>query len=90
MIWDYVMGGAFVLGIVMIVATFILEKHQHEPKKTGRIIVAVFGKNNIPENIKPVESMGREAICQLCGKLLIIHDDAIGFAEAMTELEGLL
>ena len=61
--------------------------HHHQPKCTGRRIAAEFGKNNLPDGIKPIVSHGEEAVCSKCGQLLIVHDKRYHYTEAFTEIE---
>lgn len=62
--------------------------HHHLPLPTGRRIQADFGKDNLPDGIRPVLSTGEEARCAKCRKRLIVHDRRFHFAELFTELEG--
>ncbi len=47
--------------------------HRHDPCYTGREIEAEFGKDNLPNHIKPIRARGLEAYCGSCGQHLIVH-----------------
>ena len=60
-------------------------QHIHDPRPTGRMIYAVYGKPNLPANATPVESVGPEYVCP-CGAHFIKH--TARYAEPITELEA--
>jgi hypothetical protein len=62
--------------------------HRHHPICTGRRITASFGKDNLPDNVRPVVSTGDEALCTKCGTRLIVHDPRYNFPVLFTELEA--
>lgn len=62
---------------------------RHNPRMTGRKILATYGKANLPDRRHPVQSRGDEAVCLRCGCTLIVHEADSKFAEPMTEIEKL-
>jgi len=61
--------------------------HQHKTHRmiSSRVIEAEFGKENLPEGIKPIRSTGWWWICR-CGTSLIVHPPEARFAQAWTEI----
>ncbi len=62
--------------------------HRHRPMRTNTrvMIEAEYGKDNLPEGIKPVRSRGWKAVCR-CGALLLVHAAPERLAEPWTEIE---
>lgn len=58
----------------------------HKPIPTGKRVAADFGKGNLPNGIRPVPSVGLEAVCK-CKARFIIHDPSFGFPQKVTRLE---
>lgn len=45
--------------------------HHHKPVGTGTTITGAYGKNNLPEGVKPVVVEGEKGVCT-CGALFIL------------------
>lgn len=85
-------GGMLLGGLAMAVVSlglflFFDGRHVHDPVETGRRIYGVYGKDNLPQGEKPIQSIGREATCNGCPERLIIHDAGLPFCDVMTEIE---